>query len=191
MQNTESHVYLGNHDYGDYKRWSSPEAKENNMLQLYDFYSGLGWKLLRNENYSLKRGEDEISILGVENWGSYKRFQKYGNLEEAFRGSENASVRILLSHDPSHFARKVKNFHSTIDLTLSGHTHGGQLGFEIPGLRWSPVEYMYKYWAGLYTVSNKVTGTTQHLYVNRGIGSIGYPGRVGIFPEITVIELMA
>ncbi|RLD59762.1 MAG: metallophosphoesterase [Bacteroidetes bacterium] len=185
------YAILGNHDYGDYTKWPSKEAKEENMQQLYDFYEEVGWKLLRNENVHLKRGSDEIALLGVENWGSLKRFPKYGDLDKAIAGAEDIPVKILLSHDPTHWQHKVSQFQYTINLTLAGHTHGGQFGFEFPGMRWSPVQYAYKLWAGMYHKENSTTGDKQHLYVNRGIGTIGYPGRVGILPEITLIELQA
>jgi hypothetical protein len=180
---------LGNHDYGDYKRWKDPDLKEANMASMIDLHARLGWKLLRNNNDRIRIGDEEIAVLGVENWGSMKRFQKYGDLSQAIRNVETAPVKLLLSHDPSHWQYKVSEFNHTIDITFSGHTHGAQFGIEIPGVRWSPSQYIYKYWAGLYTTPNKSTGGLQHLYVNRGLGAIGYPGRVGILPEITLIEL--
>jgi predicted MPP superfamily phosphohydrolase len=183
------YAILGNHDYGDYSHWPDELSKQENMTQLYNFYEQLGWKLLRNESDVLKKGNDELAILGVENWGSLSRFQKYGDLEKALMGIKQIPAKILLSHDPSHWELKTLSSPSTIGLTLAGHTHGAQFGFEFPGLRWSPSQYLYKYWAGLYTEPNKITGEKQYLYVNRGIGTIGYPGRVGIWPEITLIEL--
>jgi predicted MPP superfamily phosphohydrolase len=185
------YAILGNHDYGDYTHWPTKEAKEGNMQQLYDFYDELGWKLLRNENVELTKGDDKIALLGVENWGSMKRFPKYGDLDKAVSGVEDAPVKILLSHDPTHWQYKIQDFKHTIDLTLAGHTHGGQFGFEFPGMRWSPVQYAYRFWAGMYQKRNTKTEGKQHLYVNRGIGTIGYPGRVGIRPEITLIELQS
>ncbi|MCB2219086.1 MAG: metallophosphoesterase [Bacteroidetes bacterium] len=182
---------LGNHDYGDYKRWKSKEAKQQNMEEMYDLYKRLGWRLLRNENKILQKGNGQLAVLGVENWGSMKRFQKYGDLKAAMKGAESAPVKLLLSHDPSHWQLKVSKFTSTIDVTFSGHTHGAQFGIEVPGMRWSPSQYVYKYWAGLYSKENPATGQDQYLYVNRGLGSIGYPGRVGILPEITLIELQS
>lgn len=182
---------LGNHDYGDYSPWSDEESKMGNMQKLYDFYQRIGWKLLRNENHVIIRGEDQLAILGVENWGSLGRFQKYGDLEKSLEGVEHIQSKILLSHDPSHWELKTLNSDSTIGLTLAGHTHGAQFGFEFPGFRWSPSQYIYKYWAGLYSEKNNLTGLKQYLYVNRGIGTIGYPGRVGILPEITFIELQS
>lgn len=180
---------LGNHDYGDYSPWPDAASKQENMDKLYDFYQRIGWKLLRNENHVITRGEDQLAILGVENWGSLGRFQKYGDLDKSLKGVEHIQSKILLSHDPSHWELKTLNSSSTIGLTLAGHTHGAQFGFEFPGFRWSPSQYLYKYWAGLYSEVNKFTGQKQYLYVNRGIGTIGYPGRVGILPEITLLEL--
>jgi len=182
---------LGNHDYGDYKRWESEEAKNQNMEDIYSFFKRVGWKLLRNENHIIKNGDDKIALIGVENWGSLSRFQKYGDLAEAVKGAENISVKILLSHDPSHWELKVCNFPLTIDLTFAGHTHGGQFGVELRGIKWSPAQYIYKYWAGLYSGLNTLTKEKQYLYVNRGTGTIGYPGRVGILPEITLVELVS
>lgn len=185
----EVYAILGNHDYGDYKRWPSAEEKERNFRDLVLFYEQLGWTLLRNENRLLRRGEDTIALLGVENWGSMKRFQRFGDLGKAMAGTEEQPVRILLSHDPSHWRYKVLDHPVKVDLTLSGHTHGAQFGIEIPGVRWSPSKYIYKFWAGLYSRQNRENGEDQYLYVNRGLGAIGYPGRVGILPEITLLEL--
>jgi predicted MPP superfamily phosphohydrolase len=138
-----------------------------------------------NEHVALERGGDKIALIGVENWGAKARFPKLGRLDLAHKGTEQYPFKILMSHDPSHWEAQVLPKYADIDLTLSGHTHGMQFGVEIPGFKWSPVQYMYKQWAGLYeNTSNK-----QKLYVNRGFGFIGYPGRVGILPEITVIEL--
>lgn len=189
----KSGVYsiLGNHDYGDYKRWSNQKDKKRNLEEMYKLHRRLGWRLLRNENKILRRGEDKLAILGVENWGSMKRFQKIGDLAKTVRGVENVPVKLLLSHDPSHWEQKVSQFDKTIDVTFAGHTHGAQFGIEIPGIRWSPSQYIYKHWAGLYSEENSVTRQVQHLYVNRGLGAIGYPGRVGILPEITLVELQA
>jgi hypothetical protein len=146
---------------------------------------------LLNESDIITKEHGELAILGVENWGSFGRFQKYGDLDKALEGAAHVPARILLSHDPSHWELKALNSPSTIGLTLAGHTHGAQFGFEFPGFRWSPSQYIYKYWAGLYSELNYKTGENQYLYVNRGIGTIGYPGRVGIWPEITFIELIA
>jgi len=174
---------LGNHDYGDYIEWESKEAKEKNLLNLFDIHRRLGWKLLRNENHILEKDGEQLAIIGVENWGDAMRFPKYGDLDLAKKGVEHLPVKLLLSHDPSHWDAKVRPEHPDIDVTFSGHTHGFQFGIEIPGFKWSPVQYVYKQWAGLYENGN------QKIYVNRGLGFLGYLGRVGILPEITVFEL--
>ena len=175
---------LGNHDYGDYVQWPvDGMSKTQNLDNLKNVHAQLGWKLLMNEHVILKKGEAEIAVLGVENWSAKGRFPKYGRLNQAHPGTEKYPFKILLSHDPSHWEGEVVSLYKDIDLVLSGHTHGMQFGVEVPGLKWSPVQYMYKQWAGLYENAN------QKLYVNRGFGFIGYPGRVGILPEITVIEL--
>lgn len=174
---------LGNHDYGDYVTWGSPEAKAENLNNLKNVHAQVGWKLLMNEHIPIKIGEDEIAIIGIENWGGSFHFPKYGDLKKAHSGTEKYPVKLLLSHDPSHWDLQVKKDYKDIDITFSGHTHGGQFGIEIPGFRWSPSQYAYKQWAGLYSHQD------QHLYVNRGLGFLGYPGRVGISPEITVMEL--
>jgi len=175
---------LGNHDYGDYVQWPvDGVSKTQNLSNLKSVHAQLGWKLLMNEHVALQRDGAEIAVLGVENWSAKGRFPKYGQLNQAHPGTEKYPFKILLSHDPSHWEGEVLSNYKDIDLVLSGHTHGMQFGVEIPGFKWSPVQYMYKQWAGLYENSN------QKLYVNRGFGFIGYPGRVGILPEITVIEL--
>lgn len=174
---------LGNHDYGDYVKWNSSEEKKDNHEKLKQVHAQLGWRLLMNEHVVLEKGDDKIAVLGVENWSSKARFAKYGDLKKAYTGSEDYLFKILMSHDPSHWKAEVLKDYPDIDLTLSGHTHGMQFGVEIPGIKWSPVQYVYKEWAGLYKKDS------QSLYVNRGFGFIGYPGRVGILPEITVIEL--
>jgi hypothetical protein len=177
---------LGNHDYGDYEQWPTQEAKKENLIHLTNIHAGLGWKLLRNENAVLQRGNDKIAVVGVENWSAKASFPKYGDLAVAHRGLENENIpfKILLSHDPSHWDAQVRPGYPDIQLTLSGHTHGMQMGVEIPGFKWSPVQYMYSKWAGLYQEGK------QYLYVNRGYGFLAYPGRLGILPEITVIELV-
>ena len=180
---------LGNHDYGDYSTWPSDAAKEENMTQMYDLNKRLGWNLLLNENEIIAEGDDSIAIIGVENWGSYARFQRFGDLDEAAQGTEDVPFKILLSHDPTHWQNKVRQSDVHIDLTLAGHTHGGQVGFEIKGVRWSPAQYAYKYWAGLYSDKKIPDHKPKYLYVNRGLGVVGYPGRVGMKPEITVIEI--
>jgi predicted MPP superfamily phosphohydrolase len=176
---------LGNHDYGDYEQWENAEAKAHNMKQMHDLHQKLGWKLLLNEHVELEKDGEKIGVLGIENWGANLNFKKYGKFTEAKKGSEHLPFKILLSHDPSHYNAEIKDQHTDIDLTLSGHTHGFQFGIEIPGFKWSPSQYIYPQWAGLYANGN------QHLYVNRGLGCLGYMGRVGIRPEITVIELQS
>ena len=174
---------LGNHDYGDYVAWESEEAKKKNLDALKQVHGDLGWKLMMNEHVVLERGGDAIALLGIENWGAKGRFPKYGKMNEAHPGTEPYPFKILMSHDPSHWEAQVLKEYTDIDLMLSGHTHGMQFGVELPGFRWSPVQYMYQQWAGLYEQGK------QKLYVNRGFGFLGYPGRVGILPEITLIEL--
>lgn len=178
---------LGNHDYGDYKNWGSAEEKQENMEDLYDFFHDLGWKLLNNGNDVLEIDGEQIAVLGVENWSAYPRFPKRGDMEKALKGVESIPVKLLLSHDPTHFSSEVVHSYPEIDITFAGHTHGMQFGIEIPGVKWSPAKYMYKHWAGLYEDNRH--GKPQYLYVNRGLGVIGYPGRIGIMPEITLMEL--
>ena len=179
---------LGNHDYGDYTRWPSSEAKAQNMTDLYDFYKRLGWKLLNNQNELITKDGNQIAVVGVENWGAFGRFPKYGDVEKALVGTEQSPVKLLLSHDPSHWQEIIKKDFPDIDITFAGHTHGFQFGFEFKGIKWSPAQYVYRHWAGLYEHMN-MAGKPQYLYVNRGLGTIGYPGRVGILPEITLFEL--
>ena len=174
---------LGNHDYGDYIRWDSPEYKEANLEKLKQVHASLGWRLLMNEHVVLEKDTDKIAIIGVENWSSKVRFPKYGDLKKAHTGSEAYPFKILMSHDPSHWKGEVLENYPDINLMLAGHTHGMQFGLEIPGFKWSPVQYVYKEWAGLYEKAD------QKLYINSGFGFLGYPGRVGILPEITVLEL--
>ena len=183
---------LGNHDYGDYVQWPSEGVtKEQNLEDLKKVHAALGWRLLMNEHVVLERnlpsgqaGNEQIALLGIENWSSKARFPKHGRMDLAHPGTEKYPFKILMSHDPSHWHAQVTQDYKDVDLTLSGHTHGMQFGVEIPGFKWSPVQYMYKEWAGLYEDAK------QKLYVNRGFGFIGYPGRVGILAEITVIELV-
>ena len=143
-----------------------------------------GWKLLLNEHIRIGEPGNDLAIIGIENWGALHGFSKYGNLEKAYLGSENAKLKLLLSHDPSHWNAEVTTNYKDIAATFAGHTHGFQFGFEIPGFKWSPSQWIYKQWAGLYESEN------QKLYVNRGLGFLFYPGRVGIAPEITVFELV-
>jgi len=173
---------LGNHDYGDYAQWENAEAKKANLDELKAIHAKLGWRLLLDEHVVFERGEDKIALIGVQNISGRKSFQTYGNLSKAYAGSEAIPFKILMSHDPSHWESEVLPSYKDIDLTLSGHTHGMQFGVELPGFKWSPVQYVYKQWAGTYEAGK------QHLYVNRGYGFIGYPGRVGILPEITLLE---
>lgn len=174
---------LGNHDYGDYHPWPTPEAKQENMELLYQTHANLGWDLLRDENRVLEIDGHRLAILGVENWGAAFRFPRKADLAKAYRGVEDCDCKILLSHDPTHWDARIRPGYPDIDLTLSGHTHGFQFGIEIPGFKWSPAKYIYKQWAGLYQQGK------QFLYVNRGLGFLGYPGRVGILPEVTVLTL--
>jgi len=174
---------LGNHDYGDYVKWDSLAHKAENLEKLKQVHANVGWKLLMNENHIIEKNGKKLAIIGIENWGANLRFPKYGKMKEAVTGTEDAHVKFLLSHDPSHWEAQVQNEYPDIDVMFSGHTHGMQFGIEIPGFKWSPSQYFYKQWAGLYKKGN------QQLYVNRGLGFLGYPGRVGILPEISVFEL--
>jgi hypothetical protein len=183
------YAILGNHDYGDYVNWPSEEARENNLTMLYDLFREINWKLLRNENDIIEIEGEQLALIGVENWSANPRFPKLGNLPKAMDGIKDVPVKILLSHDPTHWEKEVSLDFPEIDLTLSGHTHGFQFGVELKHFRWSFAQYMYKYWAGLYQV--ETAQKPQYLYVNRGLGMIGYPGRVGILPEITLITLEA
>ncbi len=174
---------LGNHDYGDYASWPTEAAKKQNLESLKQIQKGMGWELLMNEHIIFERAGGKIALLGIENFGAKGRFPKYGRMQDAYPGTENIPFKILMSHDPSHWDYQVKKEYKDIDLMLSGHTHGMQFGIDNPYFKWSPVQWMYKQWAGLYEDGR------QKLYVNRGFGFIGYPGRVGIMPEITVITL--
>lgn len=173
---------LGNHDYG--YRFKEKEDKTKNREKMLELHrEKLGWNLLLNENDIIDLDGHHLAIIGVENTSAKPYFGNYGNLKQAAKGCENCAYKILLSHDPSHWQHEVVKDFKDIDLTFSGHTHGFQFGVEIPWLKWSPAKYMYKEWAGLYENKN------QKLYVNRGIGHLGYPGRVGILPEITFLKL--
>lgn len=174
---------LGNHDYGDYEPWPSLQHKRENLERLKGVHREMGWNLMLNQNTILERNGEQIALLGVENWGAKARFPKYGKMAEAYQGVSHLPFKILMSHDPSHWDAEVIPNYPDIDLMLAGHTHGMQFGVELPWLRWSPVQYVYQQWAGLYQKDK------QKLYVNRGFGFIGYPGRVGILPEITLLEL--
>jgi predicted MPP superfamily phosphohydrolase len=175
---------LGNHDYGDYVQWPSKSAKEANLNALKQVHASMGWKLLMNENVSIEQGGAQIKLVGIENWGAKARFPKYGKMDQAMEGVDPKEVIILMSHDPSHWEAQVILEYPHVDLMLSGHTHGMQFGLENPYFKWSPVQWVYKQWAGLYQQG------AQQLYVNRGFGFLGYPGRVGIMPEITLLELI-
>jgi hypothetical protein len=174
---------LGNHDYGDYVDWNSEEEKQQNLEDLKKLQKEIGFDLLLNDSRYLKKGNDKIAIVGVENWGR-GGFKKAGDLKKAVEKIDKNDFKILLSHDPSHWEDVVLHDDEHYHLTLSGHTHGMQFGIEIPGwIKWSPAKWRYTYWAGVY----KELG--QYINVNRGFGFLGYPGRVGIWPEITVITL--
>lgn len=182
--NAKQGVYsiLGNHDYGDYMRWETKEDKINNMQMLYEAHSKMGWKLLLNDSHFIEKDGQRIALIGVENWGS--GFRQSGDLNKALKKVDSNDFKILLSHDPSHWEAKVLPHPFKIQLTLSGHTHGMQFGIEIPGwIKWSPVKWKYKHWAGIYEDKKQL------LNVNRGFGYLAYPGRVGIWPEVSVITL--
>ena len=173
---------LGNHDYGAYADWASAKAREENFTAIKNLYGDIGFKLLLNENVKIKKGNSEIALVGVENWG--RGFGEFGDIDKAANNLIKNDFKILMSHDPSHWENIVKNHPKNFHLTLSGHTHGMQFGIEIPGLiKWSLAQYRYKQWAGLYESKGR------YVYVNRGFGFHAYPGRVGIMPEITVITL--
>ncbi|HEX6226156.1 MAG TPA: metallophosphoesterase [Chryseolinea sp.] len=172
----------GNHDYGDYHRWPSIEAKKRNFKDLIEAHRLLGFDLLMNQHRFLELGGEKIAVIGIENWGG-RGFTQYGKLNQAYRGTEEAKVKLLLSHDPSHWDAQVRPLYGDIDVMFAGHTHGFQFGIELGNFKWSPSQYAYKQWAGLYQEGS------QFLYVNRGFGYLGYPGRIGMPPEITIIEL--
>ena len=174
---------MGNHDYSDYSSWETPEAKQQNLEHLFQLQKQMGWQLLLNEHCYLERDGEKIALIGVENWG-HGRFSKYGDLNKAMEGVNTEDFKILMSHDPTHWQEVVLPENKDVQLTLSGHTHGMQCGIEIPGwLKWSPSQYIYKYWGGMYEEDGK------YLNVNRGFGYHAFPGRLGVWPEITVIEL--
>lgn len=174
---------LGNHDYGDYSKWHSPEGKLKNFEEVKQFFDTIDFRLLLNESLIIKEKGDEIAIVGVENWGT-PPFKQYGNLEKAMQGITNVPFKILLSHDPTHWDKEVLRA-TDIRLTLSGHTHGMQSAFQYKNFQWSPIKYRYRHWAGMYEENS------QYLYVNRGLGWLGFPGRIGMRPEITCIELLS
>lgn len=172
----------GNHDYGNYRPWVNQSDKQKNFQDLITVHKQMGYDILMNEHRIIEQAGEKLAIIGIENWGT-GRFPKYGKLSEAYRGTDEAAVKLLLSHDPSHWDAEVRKEYPDIDMMFSGHTHGFQFGVEIGNIRWSPVQYVYKQWAGLYQEGS------QYLYVNRGFGYIGYPGRIGIPPELTIFEL--
>lgn len=176
---------MGNHDYGNYREWPSADAKRKNINDMVRAHQQMGYDLLMNEHRMLKINGEKIAIMGVENWGIGPplRFPKYGKLKEAYANTEEAAVKILLSHDPTHWDAQIRPEFPDIDLTFAGHTHGYQLGVSLGSYTWSPAQYRFKQWADLYQEGN------QYLYVNRGFGCIGYPGRIGMPPELTIIEL--
>lgn len=173
---------LGNHDYGSYVEWKSSADKMANLQNLIHLQQEAGFKMLLNEHTAIEKNGEQLFIIGVENWGE-KPFPQFGDLDKATAGIPASAAKILMSHDPTHFDAVVKHHPSDVALTLSGHTHGMQFGIDLKNWRWSPVQFRYKKWADLYESAGK------YLYVNRGFGVIGYPGRVGIKPEITVFEL--
>lgn len=173
---------LGNHDYGLYGQWNSTAERAQNVLDLIQYQKEAGFEILRNEHRIIEKNGEKIYLLGVENWGE-PPFPQFGDLQKATSGIPTEAVKILMSHDPTHFDSEVKHHPANIQLTLSGHTHGMQFGLDLENIKWSPVQYRYKKWADLYQSMNK------YLYVNRGFGVIGFRGRVGIYPEITLIDL--
>ena len=173
---------LGNHDYGEYVTWPTEKDKADNFQAIKDLYGQIGFKLMLNEHTYIEKGNDKIALIGVENWGH--NFKKAGDISKASKDVAQDDFKILMSHDPSHWDYEIKNHKKNFHLTLSGHTHGMQFGIEIPGyFKWSLAQYVYAQWAGLYE------NLGRYVYVNRGFGFHAYPGRVGIMPEITVIEL--
>ena len=175
------YAVLGNHDYGDYSQWETTAAKQENFDSIKQFYKKIDFKLLLNESVIIEKDNEHMAIVGVENWGNLP-FKKYGNLKKAMKCIMAIPFKILLSHDPTHWSEEVVE-RTDITLTLSGHTHGMQAGFQYKNLKWSPIKYKHKHWAGLYKYKN------QCLYVNRGLGWLGFPGRIGMRPEITSIVL--
>ena len=174
---------MGNHDYGDYVNWKSDQEKKENFKTLLNSQKEMGFKLLLNESVNIKSLNQSISLVGVENWGK-GGFRKNGDIDKACVGLRNEDFKVVMSHDPSHWDQILLNHQTHFHLTLSGHTHGMQFGIEIPGwIKWSPVKWVYKHWAGIYYEKN------QYINVNRGFGVLGFPGRVGVWPEISVITL--
>ncbi|MBD1383661.1 metallophosphoesterase [Mucilaginibacter rigui] len=176
---------LGNHDYGDYGQWPTPADKDRNFADMIQAHKTLGWDLLIDEHRRVKVGNDELGILGIGNWGEMSRFPKYGKMEKAVVNTDDLPVKLLLSHDPSHWRAEVIPKYPQIDVMFSGHTHGMQFGVRTDDFQWSPIEYVYQEWAGLYREKH------QQIYVNVGYGFLAYPGRIGILPEITMFTLKA
>ena len=175
------YAVLGNHDYGDYQDWPSPQKKEENSKNIEVFFHSINFKLLLNESEVITDANQELAIIGVENWGKTP-FKQYGDLKKAMKNIMKVPFKMLLSHDPSHWSEEVVE-KTNVSITFSGHTHGMQAALILKNKKWSPIKYKYKHWAGLYTQAK------QHLYVNRGLGWLGFPGRVGMRPEITLMEL--
>ncbi|RYU91718.1 metallophosphoesterase [Mucilaginibacter terrigena] len=172
---------LGNHDYGDYIHWDTEQEKRANLARLKQHHADLGYRLLLNENVVLEKGGQKISLIGVENWG--EGFIQLGDIDKALKGVDKGAFKLLLSHDPTHWQKIVRHHPTHVHLTLAGHTHGAQFGVEAAGLKWSPVKYRYPDWAGLAKHDNR------YLYINRGFGFLAFSGRLGIWPEITVLTL--
>lgn len=175
---------LGNHDYGKYVQWPSAQAERQNVMNVVAAHKQMGWNIMMDEHKILEQNGDKIALIGVQNLGFGPAALRAGNLAKAYQGTADYPVKLLLSHDPTHWDAEVRPKYSDIDVTFSGHTHGAQFGVEVGDVRWSPAQYFYRQWAGLYQEGD------QRLYVNRGYGYIGYPGRVGILPEITIFELV-
>lgn len=182
------YAILGNHDYGDYAHWATPEDKEMNNIGLLNFYDRIGWRLLRNANAIIKRDTSSLAVIGVENWSDSKRFGKKGDIQKAIIVAKSSDYKILMTHDPSHWDGEVKSKFQQIGLTLSGHTHAFQLAIETDKIKWSPASLLFSEWAGLYEKVHE-NGVKQYLYVNRGAGTLGYPGRIFTRPEITLLIL--
>ncbi|MVM39872.1 metallophosphoesterase [Spirosoma sp. HMF3257] len=175
---------LGNHDYGKYVQWPSAQAERQNVMNVVAAHKQMGWNIMMDQNKILEQNGDKIALIGVQNLGFGPAALRAGDLAKAYKGTEEYPVKLLLSHDPTHWDAEVNKKYKDIDVQFSGHTHGAQFGVEIGDAKWSPAQYFYKQWAGLYQEGD------QRLYVNRGYGYIGYPGRVGILPEITIFELV-
>ena len=188
--NSKDGIYaiLGNHDYGEYSRWPSQEDKDLNNQALADFYKRIGWLLLRNENTIIEKDSAFLAIMGVENWSANKRFGKKGDIQKAIIGAKSSDYKILMTHDPSHWDGEVNSKFMQIGLTLSGHTHAFQFAIETNSFKWSPASLVFTEWGGLYEKVHE-NGEKQYLYVNRGAGTLGYPGRIGTRPEITLLIL--